>query len=275
MNVPARRTGIEAYLLGLLGRSRKLSYYVTSRGWRFIMTWTHRVAGLLLVLYMFFHVITLSGLNDPAGFAAKMAFFDNFFFAFLEWILAVPVVFHALNGCRLILYEVFRIRRDEIMIRWVFLLSGIYVFTLGLVMLLGDQHVSAGVFWLVLAIAGTLSTIIVFGRIRTTHNPVLWKLQRVSGAFLLPVVCGHMFFMHLNYKIGHDVETIVARMSGMGMKVIDFIFVVTVFFHAGFGLNTIIADHVENDRLRSSLKMLASFVVTFFAYLGVKLVANI
>jgi len=224
---------------------------------------------------MFFHVITLSGLNDPAGFAAKMAFVDNFFFAFLEWALALPVVFHALNGGRLILYEVFRVRQDEMMIRWVFLLSTLYVFTLGLVMLLGDQHISTGVFWLVLAMASSISTVIVSRRIGATQNAFLWKLQRISGAFLLPMVCGHMFFMHLNFRVGHDVETILLRMSAVGMKLIDFVFVLAVFFHAGFGLNSIIGDFVEDSRLRTGLKIVASFVVTVFAYLGVKLVANI
>jgi succinate dehydrogenase / fumarate reductase cytochrome b subunit len=275
MNLSAWRTGFEAHLVGLLGRSEKLSFYGASRGWGFVLTWAHRVTGLSLVLYMFFHVITLSGLRDPSGFAEKMAFFDNFFFTFLEWALAVPVVFHALNGCRLMLYEIFRVRQEQIMIRWVFLLSAIYVFTLGLVMLMGNQHVSTGVFWLVMAIASALIAAVVFRRIWSTHNALLWKLQRISGAFLLPMVCGHMFFMHLNYKVGHDVETILARMSSMGMRTIDFIFVVTVFFHAGFGLNTIIGDHVEDGRLRNGLKMLASFVVTFFAYLGVKLLAHV
>ena len=93
MNTSAWRTGVEACLLGLLGRSRKLSFYASSRGWGFVLTWAHRVAGLSLVLYMFFHVITLSGLNDPAGFAAKMGFIDNFFFAFLATVpafLATP-----------------------------------------------------------------------------------------------------------------------------------------------------------------------------------------
>jgi succinate dehydrogenase hydrophobic anchor subunit len=64
-------------------------------------------------------------------------------------------------------------------------------------------------------------------------------------------------------------------MSGMGMKVIDFVFVVTVFFHAGFGLNTIIGDYVSDRRLRTGLKIVSSFVMTVFAYLGVKLVAKI
>jgi succinate dehydrogenase hydrophobic membrane anchor protein len=161
------------------------------------------------------------------------------------------------------------------MIRWVFLLSTLYVFTLGLVMLLGDQHISTGVFWLVLAMASSISTVIVSRRIGATQNAFLWKLQRISGAFLLPMVCGHMFFMHLNFRVGHDVETILLRMSGMGMKVIDFVFVLAVFFHAGFGLNSIIGDFVEDSRLRTGLKMVASFVVTVFAYLGIKLVANI
>jgi succinate dehydrogenase hydrophobic anchor subunit len=239
------------------------------------MTWAHRVAGLSLVLYMFFHVITLSGLSNPADFAAKMAFVDNFFFAFLEWALAFPVIFHALNGGRLILYEVFSVREDKMMIRWVFLLSALYVFTLGLFMLLGNQHVSTGVFWFVAAMGGSLSTVVVFRRIWSTHNAPLWKLQRISGTFLLPMISGHMFFMHLNFKVGHDVETILVRMSGMGMKVVDFVLVLAVFFHAGFGLNTIIGDNVEDSRLRTGLKMLSSFVVTVFAYLGVKLVTKI
>lgn len=272
MNTSGWRTDLEAYLSG---SSQKLSYYASSRGWGFLMTLAHRVAGLMLVLYMVFHVITLSGLNDPAGFAAKMEFIDNFFFAFVEWALAFPVMFHALNGGRLILYEIFSVRQDKLMIRWVFFLGALYTLTLGLFMLLGNQHISTGVFWLVVAIASFLSTMIVWRKVWPTQNAVLWKLQRVSGAFLLPMASGHMFFMHLNFKVGHDVDTILARMSGMGTKIIDFVFVVTVFFHAGFGLNTIIGDYVVDRRLRTGLKILSSFVITVFAYLGVKLVAKI
>jgi succinate dehydrogenase hydrophobic anchor subunit len=59
------------------------------------------------------------------------------------------------------------------------------------------------------------------------------------------------------------------------MKVVDFVLVLAVFFHAGFGLNTIIGDNVEDSRLRTGLKILSSFVVTVFAFLGVKLVTKI
>lgn len=275
MNTSARRTSIETYLTGILERSEKLSYYARSKGWGFLMTWAHRVAGLTMIVYMFFHIYTLSSLYEPARFASKMKFFHNFLFSFLEWVLAVPVIFHGLNGTKLILYEIFRVRGDALMIRWVFLLSAIYALTLGLFMLMGNQQVSVGFFWLMVAIAGTIAAIIVYRKLWPTQNALLWKLQRVSGAFLLPMVSGHMFFMHLNYQVGHDVDTIIARMSGLGIKLVDFAFVISVFFHAGFGLYTIVGDYVEDGRLRAGLSVLTSFVMAVFAYAGVKLVFSI
>jgi len=275
MDVSVQKARVETYLTGLVGRSEKLTYYTRSRGWGFIMTWAHRVAGLMLVLYMFFHIFTLTGLYEPANFASKMKLFGNFLFTFLEWALAVPVIFHALNGTRLILYEIFRVRNDTVMIRWVLLLSALYVLTLGLLMLMGNQQVTAGLFWLVVAIASTIAVVIVYGRLWPTHNTLLWKLQRISAALLLPMVSGHMFFMHLNYQAGHDVDTIITRMSGVGMKVLDSVFVITVFFHAGFGLYTIIGDYVEDSRLRLGLSVLATFLMLVFAFAGVKLALTI
>ena len=272
MDTSAQRTGIEAYLIGIMERSARLSYYTRSRGWGFIMTWAHRIAGLILVLYMLFHIYTLSALYEPAAFASKMKFVHNFVFSFLEWALSVPVIFHALNGARLILYEAFSTRKDTIMIRWVFVLSAIYVLTLALFMVMGNQEVSAGFFWLTVAITSTILSTIVYKRLWHTQNGMLWKLQRVSGAFLLPLVSGHMFFMHLNYKVGHDVDTILARISSPGIKALDVAFVTLVFFHAGFGLYTIVGDYVEDKRIRSGLAVLISLILGVFAYAGAKIV---
>ena len=275
MNTSAQKTGVEGYLVGILERSNRLSNYAQSRGWGFILTWAHRIAGLMLVLYMLFHVYTLSGLHEPEAFASKMKFIQNFVFSLLEWALAVPVIFHALNGTRLILYEAFRVRQDAVMIRWVFVLSSIYVLALGFLMMMGDQEVSVAFFWLTVAIAGAISSTLVYKKLWYTQNALLWKLQRVSGALLLPLVSGHMFFMHLNYQVGHDVNTILARISAPGMKALDVVFVVTVFFHAGFGLSTIISDYVEDRLLRNGLQLVTSFVLGVFAYGGAKLVLTI
>jgi succinate dehydrogenase hydrophobic anchor subunit len=272
MDESGQRTAVEMYLLGMLERSDRLSQTVQARGWGFILTWAHRVAGISLVLFVLFHVYTLLGLREPAKFTSKMAFFHNFLFSFLEWALAIPVIFHALNGTRLILYEAFRVRQNAVMIRWVFMLGAAYVLTLALFMAMGDQQVSAGFFWLTIALAGAASVTIVYQRLWKTQNSTLWKLQRISGAMLLPLVSGHMFFMHLNYRMGHDAETILGRMSAPGMKVLDVALVATVFFHASFGICTIIGDNVENRLMRRGLTFLVSFVMAVFAYSGAKLV---
>jgi len=275
MDTFAKKSGVEAYLTGLMGCSKKLSYYTRSRGWGFVLTWAHRVAGLTLVLYMFFHIYTLSGLYEPAAFAAKMKLFRNVVFSFLEWALAFPVVFHGLNGTRLILYEIFRVRNDGLMMRWVCFLSALYVLTLGLFMVMGNQQVSVGFFWFTVVLASSMAGVIVYKRLWQTRNATLWKLQRVSGALLFPLVSGHMFFMHLNDQVGHDVDTILARMSGVGMKFVDVVFVMSVFFHAGFGLHTIIGDYVEDPRLRAGLSVLTSFIMAIFAFAGAKLVFSV
>lgn len=275
MDTSAERTRVEGYLIGILQRSERVSYYARSRGWGFLMTWAHRVSGLMLILYMLFHIYTLSALYEPAVFASKMKFVDNFIFSFFEWALAVPVIFHALNGTRLILYEAFRIRKDAIVIRWVFVLGGIYVLTLAFMMLIGNQEVSPGFFWITVAIASAISSVIVYRKLWHTKNGTLWKLQRVSGALLLPLVSGHMLFMHLNYRVGHDVDTILARISAPGIKALDVVFVSLVFFHAGFGLYTIMSDYVEDSRLRKRLTVLMAFVLGVFAYAGAKIVLSI
>ncbi len=73
------------------------------RGWPFIIAWCHRIAGLLLVGYLWFHIYTLLSLSSPSSYDATMKFYGFFLFRILEWALAIPVIFHAFNGGRLIL----------------------------------------------------------------------------------------------------------------------------------------------------------------------------
>ena len=275
MSAGTHKRGVETYVSKALALRERLFYYAFSRGWGFIMTWAHRVTGVAVVGFMFFHIITLSGLYTPARFASKMQFLDNVLFAFLEWTLAIPVIFHALNGGRLILYELFRIRNDRQMIRWVLGLSAFYVFSLALFMLMGDQQVTAGFFWFVVVVAGLISAFVISRKLWPTGNARLWKLQRISGAFLLPMVSGHFFFMHLTYQAGHDVNTILTRVSHLGIKLVDSAFVIVVFFHAGFGLSTIIGDYAEDKRVRTALRFAVVVILSIFAYAGAKLVISL
>jgi len=272
MENAAKITGAEASVISLMGRIPILSYYTNSRGWSFLLSWAHRLAGLTLVGYIFAHIYTLSLLFDPATFDADMKFLDHFIFAFLEWCVAIPVIFHSLNGSRLILYELFHVREEELMIRSVVSLGFIYVILVGFFFIGEGPQISATIFWSITNAISISALLIILFKIWTTRNSVLWKLQRITGAFMLPMVIGHMLFMHMNYLTGHDSKTILMRMQSPFIKGLDFVFIVFLLFHAGYGIFIIIADYIKPGPLLKSLTLLIFIVMAVSAFFAIRIV---
>lgn len=62
-------------------------------------------------------------MTPPEIYDARMKLLRLPLFVLLEWLLAVPVIFHALNGGRLMLYEIFGNRKDALVLRWALGLS--------------------------------------------------------------------------------------------------------------------------------------------------------
>lgn len=249
-----------------------VSSYAKTHGWPFVIAWIHRVSGLLMIFYIGIHIYTLSFLTTPDAYAAKMKLFGFFPFPILEWLLAVPVIFHALNGGRLILYEIFGIRNDESMIGWVLGVSAIYFALLGLLMVMGNQSVSPIFFWLSIFIVGILTGYLVVSKIWNIDGSLAWKLQRISGAYLLVMIPAHLLFMHLQPAMGHDAEIVIARMQNGFIKFIDLTLVIGVLYHAGYGLTAITRDYLSSRLLQVSLAYLIFLVIAVFAWVGIKLI---
>lgn len=267
-----RITKVESYLISLVEKLPILSYYARSRGWSFLISWGHRLAGLTLVGYMFTHIFTLCLLFIPGLFEAEMKLLHNFVFSFLEWALAIPVIFHSLNGGRLILYELFHVREDEIVIRWTVILGLLYILILGFLFIEESQQVSLALFWSITVAISLIAFLLVLYKIWRTGNSILWKLQRVTGAFMLPMLLGHMLFMHMSYLTGHDSKTILLRMQNPFIKWIDFVFIIFLLFHAGYGVFSVIADYVKPGLLLKSLAFLVIVVMVMSAFLGIGIV---
>jgi succinate dehydrogenase / fumarate reductase cytochrome b subunit len=248
-----------------------VSFYAQTRGWPFVIAWLHRISGILMVLYIWFHIYTLSFLATPDAYDAQMKLFGSFPFSLLEWLLAAPIIFHALNGGRLILYEIFGSRNDESMIRWVLGLSATYFLLLGLLMVMGDQTVSPIFFWLIMFMIGILPSYLVAAKIRNIAGSITWKLQRISGAYLIVMIPAHLLFMHLQPAVGHDAGVVIARMQNIFIKFIDLTLVVGGLYHAGYGLTAIIRDYLKSGLLQTGSTFLIVFIMAVVGWISIKL----
>jgi succinate dehydrogenase hydrophobic membrane anchor protein len=263
---------IEQCILSALDNLPIASFYARTRGWPFVIAWMHRISGILLVSYVLIHVYTLSFLATPEAYDAKMKVFGFFLFIFLEWLLAVPVIFHALNGGRLLLYEIFGTRNEEALLRWMFSLCMIYVLLQAAFMLLGNQAVSPTFFWLIVFIISACLLMLVILRIRRAEGDLVWKLQRITGAFLLIMIPAHLVFMHLQPTIGHEAHVVIARMQNFFIKIVDLILVISVLLHAGYGLISISRDYLKSKLVQNGLALLIIFLMAVFGWIGVKII---
>ncbi len=246
-----------------------------THGWPYIISWGQRISGVLLVVYVCFHIITLSALQDPVLFENKMKMFASLFPAFFEWLLAVPVIYHSLNGGRLLLYELFGNRRDQLVLGWVYILSVSYIVLLGFFMAIGNQSVSAILFWVYMIVVSLFITFVTVKKIKQSHASVAWKLQRISGAFLFVMIPAHMLYMHLDPITGRDAQVIIARMSSSFIKLVDFMLVCSVLYHGAYGLLGICRDYLSSRRLQVISTFSITILMAVFAWLGVNVIFSV
>ena len=235
------------------------------KGWPYLISWCHRVSGVFLVIYLWLHVYTLLALQTPELFVEKMSLYMRLFPNYFDWLLAIPVIFHSLNGGRLLLYELYGARDESLLLKIVGVGSGLYLLVLGSFMARGDQSVSPFFFWSQVILISCCIAYPCIKKLRAHKASLWWKLQRVSAAFLLLLIPAHMLFMHLDPAIGRDVTIIIERMSSVFIKIVDSSMLIAVLYHAGYGLTHICFDYLTDKRARIGC---ASFIIICSALLG-------
>ena len=86
----------------------------------------HRLSGIALSVYLFLHIYTLSAVRKgPEAFNQSIAKWNvllGVFFHIMEYFLLIAVVYHTLNGIRIILADFFRmtlLHKRLIWITWI------------------------------------------------------------------------------------------------------------------------------------------------------------
>ena len=80
-----------------------LTYHKFAGSWAWVL---HRVTGLVLTGYIMLHIFALMSLQKgKAAFDSEMVLFRTPIFLFLEWFLFAFLLFHALNGIRIVLVD--------------------------------------------------------------------------------------------------------------------------------------------------------------------------
>ncbi len=266
---------LESPILKRLEGLPYLSLFARTRGWHFIISWCNRIAGLILVVYLWAHIYVLSFLHTSSDYDENMKVFRWVIFAFLQWALSIPVIFHALNGGRLILYEIYGKRSDDTMIRWMLGLSAIYVVLLGLFMLLGNQSVSPFLFWVLTLVTGLLIGYGVAQRIWRSEHSILWKIQRISGAFLVVMIPAHLMFMHLSPSVGSEASMVLRRMQSVFIKAVDLTLIMAALYHGGYGLFSIIGEYTSSRIFKAGVVVAVALVSLIFAWIGIKLTLTV
>lgn len=83
--------------------SDNLSYKKDSGSRAWIL---HRITGIALIAYLFLHIYSISPLTKgEVAFNNKMQTYSSPFFMVIEWFLFAFVIFHSLNGIRIVIVD--------------------------------------------------------------------------------------------------------------------------------------------------------------------------
>lgn len=241
------------------------------RGIFYLVSWGHRISGILLIGFLWFHIRTLELLTSPELYEAEASRYSGLVFAAMVVLLSLQVLFHAMNGGRLILYESFGMRNSEMLLALAFCLAFALV-TAGIVLrVLVDVPISPFSFWIPVFIAGLAAAILMSLNLRRIPGTGTWKCQRITSGLLLVMVPAHLLFMHLHPDISHSAEVVIGRVQLGFMKILNTVFLASVIYHASFGLVSIASDYLPNGWVRRLLSLAIVLIAIKLGWDGLRL----
>ena len=90
-----------------------------------------RVTGIALVVYLAMHLTVISNLHNPGKFNETMAFLGSWQFRLLEIGLLAVIIYHALNGVRILFVDFGKGSLYQAKLFWILAVIGLVLFIVG------------------------------------------------------------------------------------------------------------------------------------------------
>jgi succinate dehydrogenase hydrophobic anchor subunit len=161
------------------------------------------------------------------------------------------------------------------LIRWIFGLTAAYAAMVGLMMLMENQRVSAFFYWLVAFFFGAVAAYVVTSRLWKKRHSILWKLQRISGAFLFMTVPAYLLFSYLNPSEADGAQGAIVQMQNVFTRLVTLALATSALYHAGYGLFSIAADYTSSRITRAGMTVLIVILIAVLAVLAFRLILSV
>lgn len=242
----------------------------------------HRVSGVAVILFLFVHLVeNFFLLMGEAAYNRAIGIYDVWYFRLGEFALVAAVVYHALNGTRIVVVDFWQksTRYQKPMWYAVMALSALILLPVAKIMLLDYPHwpwsgTAAAAIASAVPLGGMalVSTSYVSGRARPMGGAQgelrLWYFMRVSGLLLIFLTLFHLWLNHIHTEVGElSYALVIERLTKFPiLRVLDFLLLALGLGHGVNGLKNVIDDRVHAPGQRAF--WLSLLFVTFAVFLA-------
>ena len=166
-------------------------------------------------------------------------------------------------------------RQDKLLVTGVAGLTILYALLWFLRMVLPNIYLASFILDIALLVSLTLAGALIV-TVGKSKMSIYWKIQRISGAFLVIMIPLHLVFMHANPAAGHDSAVILSRIrSDTLIRIADLLIVVSALYHGAYGLISIGKDYLNSETLIRYLSILIAIGSILFGWLGIKTIVMV
>jgi succinate dehydrogenase hydrophobic anchor subunit len=259
----------------------------------------HRLAGLGTLLFLTIHILDTSTvyfgklLNAPDLYTHAIDIYRSTPFMLQEILLVAAVIYHGVNGLKIILYDTFpqawRIRNERTGFYKVaivtFLLWAPAAYLMSRSLYLNNichcapvstrtpEQIAASTnlsliivpiaFFAILALLGAggklmggpAGAVRRAAVVRKTTDTYIWQFMRWSGVLLIPLAWAHVALQDVLVGVHSiDLDFVALRWATIGWRIYDIALLGFAFGHGMLGLRTVVNDYVHHPRWNRAIK---------------------